>query len=87
MVSTCPDQLSGDCPSTNEARTAALRNFKPTKQDLEEAWAKENAQNPRTKFRAKQLAEFIDGLGITFPTVLWVIVAGYTIVPTWLDVE
>ena len=45
MVSKHPNQFSGEYPSTDEARAAALENFKPTKQDLEEAWAKRNAPN------------------------------------------
>ena len=43
MVSKYPNQFSGEYPSTDEARSIALKNFKPTKQDREEAWAKENA--------------------------------------------
>ena len=43
MMEQFPNQFSGAYPSTDEARTAALKDFKPTKQDLEEAWAKENA--------------------------------------------
>ena len=65
----------------------ALKDFKPTKQDLEEAWIVNNAQNPQTKLRMRQLAEYLDELGINFPTVLWVIVAEYATVPTWLDIE
>ena len=37
MVSTFPNQFSGEYPSTDEARSIALKDFKPTKQDLEEA--------------------------------------------------
>ena len=43
MVSKYPNQFSGEYPSTDEARRVALKDFKPTKQDREEAWAKENA--------------------------------------------
>ena len=43
MVSTFPNQFSGEYPSTDEARSIALKDFKPTKQDREEAWTKENA--------------------------------------------
>ena len=43
------NQFSGEYPSTDEARSIALKNFKPTKQDLEEEWAKKNAQNSQTK--------------------------------------
>ena len=39
MVSTFPNQFSGEYPSTDKARAIALKNFKPTKQDLEEEWA------------------------------------------------
>ena len=87
MVSKYPDQFSGEYPSTDEARAAALKNFKPTKQDREEQWIVSNAQNPQTKLRMRQLAEYLNELGINFPTVLWVIVAEYATVPTWLDVE
>ena len=65
----------------------ALKDFKPTKQDLEEQWIVNNAQNPQAKLRMKQLAEYLNGLDINFPTVLWVIVAEYATVPTWLDTE
>ena len=49
MVSNYPNQFSGEYPSTDEARAVALKNFKPTKQDLEEEWAKRNAPNLRMK--------------------------------------
>ena len=87
VVSTFPNQLSGEYPSTDEARAAALKNFKPTKQDREEAWLVCNTLNPQTRLRMKQSAKHLDDLGTDFPTVLWVIVAEYAIVPTWLDVE
>ena len=87
MMSKYPDQFSGAYPSTDEARRVALKSFKPTKQDREEAWVEDNAQNPQTKLRAKHLAEFSDKLGINFPLVLWVIVAEYAIFPTLLDIE
>ena len=86
MVSKFPNQFSGEYPSTDEARTVALKDL-PTKQDREDAWAVDNASNPQTKLRAKQLAEFIDKFGINVPIVLWVIVAEYTTVPTWIDAE
>ena len=87
MVSMFPNQFSGEYPSTDEARSLALKNFKPTKQDREEAWIVNNAQNPQTMLRMRQLAKYLDELGINFPTVLWVIIAEYATVPTWLDVE
>ena len=43
MVSKYPNQFSGEYPDTDEARTAVLRDFRPTKQDREEAWAEKNA--------------------------------------------
>ena len=49
MVHDLPDQFSGEYPSTDEARAAALKNFKPTKQDREEEWAKENAPSLSTE--------------------------------------
>jgi len=42
MVSKYPTQFSGEYPNTDETRATALKDFKPTKQDREEAWAKEN---------------------------------------------
>ena len=42
MVSKFPNQFSGEYPNTDEARSIALKDL-PTKQDREEAWAKENA--------------------------------------------
>ena len=87
MVSTLPDQFSGEYPNTDEARTTALKDFKPTKQDREEQWIAANASNPQTRLRAKQLAAFIDKFGFNFPTVLWVIVAEYATVPSLLDTQ
>jgi len=86
MVRTLPDQFSGEYPSTDKARDIVLKDFKPTKQDREEAWAEENAQNPQTKLRARQLAKSLNELGINCPIVLWLIVAEYVTVPTWLEV-
>ena len=39
-----PNQFSGEYPSTDEARAVALKDFKPTKQDREEAWIVNNAR-------------------------------------------
>jgi len=86
MVSALPKQFSGEYPSAGEARTTALKDL-PTKRDREEQWIAANAQNPRTALRAKHLAKSLDELDTTFPTVLWVIVAEYATVPTWLDTE
>ena len=87
MVSTLPNQFSGKFPKTDKARAAALRSFKHTKQDREEAWIMANAQNPQTMLRMKQLAKYLNELEINFPTVLWVIVAEYAIVPSWIDTD
>ena len=87
MVGKYPNQFSGEYPSTDEARSIALKDFKPTKRDREEQWILNNAQNPQAKLRMKQLAEYLYELGLTFPTVLWIIVAEYATVPTLLDVE
>ena len=87
MVSKYPSQFSGEYPNTDEVRAIALKDFKPTKQDREEEWVVENAQNPRTTLRMRQLAKSLDELDITFPTVLWIIVAEYATVPSWIDVE
>ena len=87
MVGRYPSQFSGEYPSTDEARTTALKDFKPTKQDLEEAWIVNNAQNPQTMLRMRQLTKHLNDLGINFPSVLWVIIAEYATVPTWLDTE
>ena len=54
--------------------TVALKNFKPTKQDLEEAWAKRNAPNLRMK-----LEMLVPDL---LPTVLLGIVSEYAV--TWI---
>ena len=74
MVSTLPNQFSGEYPSTDEARTVALKDFKPTKQDLEEEWAKRNAPNLRMK-----LEMLVPDL---LPTVLLGIVSEYAV--TWI---
>ena len=86
MVSKFPNQFSGEYPSTDEARSIALKDL-PTKQDREEQWIVNNAQNPRTMLRMRQLAEYLNELGITVPTVLWVIVAEYATVPTCLTLN
>jgi len=87
MVSRYPSQFSREYPSTDGARRAALKVFKPTQQDREEAWIVNNASNPQTMLRMRQLAEYLNELDINVPTVLWVIVAGYAAVPTLLDIE
>ena len=69
-----PDQFSGEYPSTDEARAVALKDFKPTKQDLEEEWAKKNAPNLRMK-----LEMLVPDL---LPTVLLGIVSEYAV--TWI---
>ena len=74
MVSKLPNQFSGEYPSTNKARALALKNFKPTKQDLEEEWAKRNAPNLRMK-----LEMLVPDL---LPTVLLGIVSEYAV--TWI---
>ena len=42
MVSKYPKQFSGEYPNTDGARAAALKSFRPTKQDKEEEWINEN---------------------------------------------
>ena len=75
MVSKYPNQFSGEYPSTDRARSIALKNFKPTKQDREEAWAKENAPSLRVK-----LEEFMP---VLFPPVPLTIISEYAI--TWVS--
>ena len=70
-----PNQFSGEYPSTDKARSIALKGL-PTKQDREEAWAKENAPSLRVK-----LEEFMPGL---FPPVPLTIISEYAI--TWISV-
>ncbi len=86
MVNKYPNQFSGEYPNTDKARTTALKDL-PAKRDREEQWIVNNAQNPQTMLRLRQLAEYLNELGINIPIVLWVIVAEYATVPTWLDVE
>ena len=74
MVRKYPNQFSGEYPITNKARSLALKDFKPTKQDLEEAWAKRNAPNLRMK-----LEMLVSNL---LPTVLLGIVSEYAV--TWI---
>ena len=82
MVSTFPNQFSGEYPGTDEARSIALKDF-PTKQDREEAWTKENAH----KFQTKVLARLNQYL-VFIPSTLVTIIHGYTTIPaTWLDIE
>ena len=77
MVSKYPDQFSGAYPNTDEARAVALKNFRPTKQDREEAWIKENAP-----ILSAQFEQLIPGL---FPKVLWNLIFEYKQF-TWVDV-
>jgi len=74
MVGMFPDQFSGEYPSTGEARSIALKNFKPTKQDLEKEWAERNAPNLRMK-----LEMLVPNL---LPTVPLGIVSEYAV--TWI---
>ena len=85
MLHDLPDQFSGEYPSTDEARAAALENFKPTKQDLEEAWAARNAQ----AFLPKLIAKLLDpDIFILLPSALWDIVVEYAATgATWVDIE
>ena len=63
------------------------RTLNPPSKIEKKQWIVNNASNPQTRLRMRQLAEYLNELGITFPTVLWVIVAEYATVPTWLDTE
>jgi len=82
MMNEYSNQFFGEYPNTDEARSAALKNFKPTKQDLEEAWAKKNALNFQEKVLAR-LNQYLDFI----PSSLVTIIYGYTTIPaTWLDV-
>ena len=78
-----PNQFSGAYPSTDEARTAALMNFKPTKQDREEEWAKKNAPDFQVKVLAR-LNEYLDFIPSTLVTIIYDYA---TISATWIDVE
>ena len=63
---------------------AALKNFKPTKQDREEEWAKQNAPIFLPKLKAK-LQE--PDIFILLPSVLWNIIVEYAATgATWVDV-
>jgi len=84
MVSKHPAQFFGYYPSTDEARTAAARNFKHSKQDREVEWAMENAPIFLPKLKAK-LQE--SDISILLQTVLWSIIVEYaTTGATWVDV-
>ena len=85
MLHDLPGQFSGEYPSTDEARAAALENFKPTKQDWELMWPLANAQAFLPKLAAK-LQEL--DIFIIFPLDLWGIVVEYAATgATWVDVE
>ena len=77
MVRKYPTQFSGAYPSTDEARRIALKNFKPTKQDREEEWARKNAP-----ILLKHLETLVTKLPLYRDLLL--IVAGYAI--TWVVV-
>jgi len=78
MVSKYPKQFSGAYPNTDEARTTALKDL-PTKQDLEEAWAKKHAP-----ILLKQLEMLVTELQLPLYRDLLLIVAEYAI--TWIIV-
>ena len=78
MVSKYPNQFSGEYPSTDEARAVALKDFKPTKQDREEAWAKRNAPNLQMKLEMlvpdllpKVLLGIVSEYAVTWIAFLW----------------
>ena len=73
MVSRYPNQFSGEYPNTDEARKIAIKDL-PTKQDLEESWAKRNAPNLRMKLEML-VPDFL-------PTVPLGIVSEYAV--TWI---
>ena len=81
MVREFPSQFSGQYPLTEQARTVALKNF-PTKQDREDAWARENVPKLAPKL-LKKLMEL--GTESLLPSVLWHIIAEYAV--SWLEVE
>ena len=84
MVRMFPTQFSGEYPDTDEARRVALKDFKPTKQDREEAWALANAPSFLPKLEAK-LQE--SDISILLPQALWNIIAEYAATgATWVDV-
>ena len=65
MVNKYPNQFSGEYPSTDEARKIVLQNFKPTKQDREEAWAKENAPDFQVQVLAR-LNQYLDFIPLSW---------------------
>ena len=73
MVKEYPDRFSGAFPSSENALAAVLEKF-PTKQELEETWAKKNASNLQVK-----LEMLVPNL---LPTVLLRIVSEYAV--TWI---
>ncbi len=84
MVRTYPTRFSGEYPYTDEERRVALKDFKPTKQDREEAWALANISSFLPKLVTK-LQE--SDISILLPQALWDIVAGYAATgATWVDV-
>ena len=74
IVSKYPNQFSDEYPDTDAARAVALKDFKPTKQDREEASIKENAP-----ILLEHLKKLVTELPL--PSVLLSIIAGYAI--TW----
>ena len=74
-----PNQFSGEYPSTDEERSIALKALAHQTRSRR-AWAVNNAQNPQTRLRMSQLAEYLYDLDINFPFVLCVIVADYAVV-------
>ena len=73
MVKEYPDRFSGEFPSSENALAAVLEKF-PTKQELEETWAKKNAPNFQMK-----LEMLVPDL---LPTVLLGIISEYAV--TWV---
>jgi len=79
MVRTFPNQFPGEYPSTDGAHSFALKDFKPTKQDREEAWAKEN-----TPILLEHLEMLVTELQLPLYRDLLFVIAGYAI--TWVVV-
>ena len=73
MVKEYPERFSGEFPSSENALAAVLEKF-PTKEELEETWAKKNAPNLQMK-----LEMLVPNL---LPTVLLGIISEYAV--TWI---
>jgi hypothetical protein len=78
IMSKFEGEFPTEYPPSADVLTAVLKKF-PTKQQLEEAWNKENSEMLFNKLMS------LDIVLVVLPKDLWTIVSGYAI--SWTDIE